>query len=287
MAGIFISYRREDAAGWAGRLSADLSAGFRKVKIFMDIDAIPPGVNYDEYITQAVGSCDVLIALIGPHWLTVADKRGRRRLDNTDDFTRIEIAAALKRNIRVIPALVGGAEVPAMEDLPEDLKPLARRQAYELADHRWADDCKRLIAALRPIVQTKNRTVHKVASALGLALLLGLAGYSAKTWYDHYLESKAHQAEVKRSEEMRIAEQTRSQEEARKAEATRTAEEARKAEATRIAEEAQKAEAMRIAEEARQAEARRVAREREQEQQKAAQDRAAAAKRRLVEARNT
>ena len=81
MPGIFISYRRDDAAGWAGRLSADLRAGLRGAAVFMDIDAIPPGVPYDDYIAQAVGSCDVLIALIGQHWLTITDKAGRRRLD--------------------------------------------------------------------------------------------------------------------------------------------------------------------------------------------------------------
>ena len=136
MAGVFICYRRDDSAGWAGRLCADLKAGLHGATVFMDIDAIPPGVPYDTYIGQAVGSCDVLIALIGPRWLAAADKAGRRRLEDQGDFTRIEIVTALKRNIRVIPALVGGAEVPAAEDLPADLKPLARRQCYELADHR-------------------------------------------------------------------------------------------------------------------------------------------------------
>ena len=140
MPGIFISYRRDDAAGWAGRLSADLREGLRGTPVFMDIDAIPPGVPYDDYIAQAVGSCDVLIALIGPHWLTVTDKAGRRRLDDPADLTRLEILAALQRNIRVIPALVGGAEMPAADELPDALKPLGRRQAYELADHRWNED---------------------------------------------------------------------------------------------------------------------------------------------------
>lgn len=133
----------------------------------MDIEAIPPGVRFDEYIAQAVGSCDVLIALIGPRWLAVTDKSGRRRLEDPGDFNRLEITTALKRNIRVIPALVGGAEIPAAEDLPADLKPLARRQSYELADHRWAADCERLILALRPIVKTKGPTVRNVLVGLG------------------------------------------------------------------------------------------------------------------------
>lgn len=188
MAGIFVCYRRDDTAGWAGRLCADLRAGLRGATVFMDIDAIPPGVRFDEYIAQAVGSCDVLIALIGPHWLTAADKSGRRRLEDPGDFTRIEIVTALNRNIRVIPALVGGAEVPTAEDLPADLKPLARRQSYELADHRWAADCERLLLALRPIVQTKRPTVRNVLLSVGLAVVLILAGYGVKVWHDQSAE---------------------------------------------------------------------------------------------------
>jgi hypothetical protein len=111
MAGIFICYRRDDAAGWAGRLHADLQAGLPGVDIFRDIDDIPPGVKYSAYIANAVGSCDVLIALIGPQWLTAGTAAGARRLDDPNDFIRLEITAGLQRDIRVIPALVGGARL--------------------------------------------------------------------------------------------------------------------------------------------------------------------------------
>jgi TIR domain len=184
MPGIFISYRRDDAAGWAGRLSADLRAGLRGAAVFMDIDAIPPGVPYDDYIAQAVGSCDVLIALIGPHWLTVTDKAGRRRLDDPADLTRLEILAALQRNIRVIPALVGGAEMPAADELPDALKPLGRRQAYELADHRWNEDCARLVQVLKPIVHAGGSTGRRVLAGAGLLLALLASGYGIKLWLD-------------------------------------------------------------------------------------------------------
>jgi len=249
MAGIFICYRRVDTAGWAGRLYADLKAGFRGVNIFMDIEAIPPGVNFDEYIAQAVGSCDVLIALIGPHWLTASDNTGKRRLDDLGDFTRIEIATALKRNIRVVPALLGGAKVPSPDDLPEDLKPLARRHGYELADHRWVEDCTKLIAALKPIVQTKSGVLHKVMGCLALALVLGLAGYGVNLWHDHHVESEARKAETARKAE----EHRQVQEANRRAEEAGQIEEARKAEQNRRIEEAQKTEAARKAEESRQA----------------------------------
>jgi TIR domain-containing protein len=184
MPGIFISYRRDDAAGWAGRLSADLRAGLRGASVFMDIDAIPPGVPYDDYIAQAVGSCDVLIALIGPHWLTVTDKAGRRRLDDPADLTRLEILAALKRSIRVIPALVGGAEMPATDELPDALKPLGRRQAYELADHRWNEDCARLVEVLKPIVHARSSVGRRLVVGAGVLLALLATGAGVKLWLD-------------------------------------------------------------------------------------------------------
>jgi len=184
MAGIFISYRRSDAEGWAGRLSDALKADLPGVNIFRDIEDIPPGVNFDTYIGDAVGSCDVLIALIGPRWLNVTDKDGRRRLDDPADFTRIEISTALKRNVRVIPALIGGAEMPAMESLPEDLKRLARRQAYDLSDRRWVEDCRTLAKQLKPTLAIPARSLNAKVAAIAFAVLacVTAAGFGIKLW---------------------------------------------------------------------------------------------------------
>src|SRR6266478_494516 len=118
MGTIFISYRRDDASAWAGRLSDTLKAILGRVSIFRDIEDIPPGVEFDSYIAQAVGSCDALLALIGPNWLSASDSAGGRRLDDPRDLTRLEIATALKRDIRVIPVLVAGAKMPGPPDLP-------------------------------------------------------------------------------------------------------------------------------------------------------------------------
>ena len=178
MAGIFICYRREDAAGWAGRLHADLQAGLPGVNIFRDIDDIPPGVKYSAYIANAVGSCDVLIALIGPQWLTAGTNAGARRLDDSDDFIRLEISAGLQRDIRVIPALVGGAKLPAQADLPADIRPLVQRQAYELSDHRWATDCQKLVAALKPLVHPGTGGTQRRIAAIAVVAALGLGGYA-------------------------------------------------------------------------------------------------------------
>jgi formylglycine-generating enzyme required for sulfatase activity len=131
---IFISYRREDSSGYAGRLYDRLSQHFGDDNIFMDIDPIEPGLDFVEVIEKAVGPCDVLIALIGRQWLTITDASGRRRLDNPEDFVRLEIKTALDRNIRVIPTLISGATMPQPEELPDELKKLARRNAIVISD---------------------------------------------------------------------------------------------------------------------------------------------------------
>ena len=146
---VFISYRREDSSGQAGRLYDALSKQLGPENVFMDVDTIDIGVEFKEAIESAVGSCDVLFAMIGPRWLTVVDSSGERRLEREDDFVRLEIETALMRNIRVVPALVGGALMPEPEDLPESLAPLARRNALEMADGpRWGYDVSRLVNLL-------------------------------------------------------------------------------------------------------------------------------------------
>jgi hypothetical protein len=149
---VFISYRREDTSGQAGRLYDALAKQFGQENVFMDVDTIDIGVEFNDAIESAVASCDVLFAMIGPRWLTVADSRGERRLSRADDYVRLEIETALARNIRVVPALVGGAVMPAADDLPGTLEPLARRNALEMADGpRWQYDVSRLVNLLERI----------------------------------------------------------------------------------------------------------------------------------------
>ena len=151
MAGIFINYRREDSAGWAGRLSRDLRASLGEDDVFEDIAAIEPGIDFAEAIAQKLVHVDVLLAVIGPRWLVAADtKTAKRRLDDPDDLVRQEIATALRRRIRVVPVLVGGATLPSVEELPEDLRELVRRNACELSDTRWDYDVQQLARRLRP-----------------------------------------------------------------------------------------------------------------------------------------
>lgn len=152
---IFVCYRRGDSAGHAGRLADALVDKFGPSSVFMDVDTIEPGVDFVEEIDRAVGHCDVLIALIGPQWLGAADSKGRR-LDDPNDLVRLEIETALERKIRVIPALVGGAEMPNQDQLPGVLASLARRNAFELSDRRFRSDVQMLFATLEKIAEQKT-----------------------------------------------------------------------------------------------------------------------------------
>jgi hypothetical protein len=154
---IFINYRREDSAGHAGRLYDALSRRFGDDHVFMDVDAIEPGDDFAEVVEQKVGSCDVLIALIGRHWLTATDRDGRRRLDKPNDWVRLEIQTALARKeTRVIPARVEGVEMPSPDHLPEPLRKLSHRMAVELRHARWGDDVGRLIKQLEDLAGARE-----------------------------------------------------------------------------------------------------------------------------------
>ena len=152
MGSIFLSYRREDAEGQAGRLYDDLVAVFGSDSVFMDVAAIQPGRDFRKAIDQSLNSCGVFLCLIGKNWLTATDPSGRRRIDDAADFVRIETVAALKRDIPVIPVQVQGATAVRPEQLPDDLKDLAYRNAVELTHPRWESDVQLLVNAVRPFV---------------------------------------------------------------------------------------------------------------------------------------
>src|SRR5215467_6621554 len=150
MAGkVFISYRRDDSAGYAGRVRDRLERELGRNLVFMDVDGIPLGTNFSKVLHEEVAKCDVLLAVIGPNWLDARDEHGNRRLDNPNDFVRIEIAAALQRSIPVIPLLLDGAKIPKADELPEDLKELQLRNGMEVRHASFQDDMDRLIRGLK------------------------------------------------------------------------------------------------------------------------------------------
>ena len=162
---VFVSYRRDDAAAYAGRLYDALAASFGAGNVFMDVDAICLGSDYRESIDGALESCDAAIALIGRGWLAAVDEDGKRRLDDPTDVLRMELEQALTHDLVVIPALVGGAALPDEEDLPASLAPLVRRQGIELRDSTWRDDVARLTRRLDEIAAAAQGAPTEAAPA--------------------------------------------------------------------------------------------------------------------------
>jgi membrane-associated protease RseP (regulator of RpoE activity) len=161
---IFISYRREDCPGHAGRLFDHLRARFGAESVFMDVTDIEAGVDFTDVLQRAVGSCDVLLAVVGREWLTCTDRNGQRRLDDPNDFIRLEIGIALTRDVRVIPVIVEGAAMPGASDLPPDLAALAKRQAVELRDARWIADVDNLADVLDRALSPKTAAIESSPS---------------------------------------------------------------------------------------------------------------------------
>lgn len=141
---VFISYRREETAPYAGRLYDAMVAKFGERNVFMDV-GLAPGVDFVEQITEVVSGCVVLIIVMGPSWASVSDEGGNARLADPDDFVRLEVETALRRHdVTPIPVLVAGAHMPKVEELPKEMRPLLRRNALEMSDARWSYDVGRL-----------------------------------------------------------------------------------------------------------------------------------------------
>ena len=149
VAKIFICYRRDDSAGHAGRVHDRLEHEFGADLVFMDVDSVPLGVNFITVLRDEVAKCNALLAVIGPNWLSANDDEGNRRLDNPNDYVRIEISTALQRDIRVIPILLDGARMPRANQLPEDLRDLAFRNLLQVRHVSFHSDMDKLIRELK------------------------------------------------------------------------------------------------------------------------------------------
>jgi len=183
---IFISYRRDDAGGFAGRLGDVLSSRYGAGNVFRDVDDIVAGSRFVAVLEEALAASDVFIPLIGRAWLD-RGPAGSPRLHDRDDYVRREIATALARDIRIIPVLLDGARLPGAQELPPELEPLISRQAITLDDRSWAADVEALVqaidaasAAASPVPGLPGS--HRPGSRRRLALLAGsaalvLAGY--------------------------------------------------------------------------------------------------------------
>ena len=187
MADIFVSYRRGDSAGHTGRLVDCLIRHFGGEAVFQDVQSIRVGSRWDDAIREGVRGCRVLVAVIGRDWLSPGSD-GLRRIDDPQDPVRQEILAALERGIAVIPVLVEGARMPAETALPEDLRALARWQAHELSDSRWAFDTERLmqmierVIGVAPVERTAAGGAGTGGSRLAVTGVAGLAVLVGAAW---------------------------------------------------------------------------------------------------------
>jgi hypothetical protein len=172
MRSIFISYRRSDTPGETGRLSDDLVKQFGEGAVFMDVSAITAGSDFRKAIDESIANCGVLLVIVGPEWLAATDDQGTHRLDDPMDFVRLEISAALKRDIPVIPVLVRGAKMPRADQLPPDVADLAYRNCVELTHVRWKSDLQLLLKALRPLVEDPAHAAPTSADATTVGLPL-------------------------------------------------------------------------------------------------------------------
>ena len=148
MKNAFISYRRQDSPGYVRALYDRLVHHFGSNKVFMDVDDIQLGSDFVNVLDNNLKGCAVMLVVIGNDWLTTTNAAGQRRLDNPADFVRLEVSRALQRGISVIPILVSGAQMPSEDELPDDLKPLARRQALELSNKNYDYSIRDLVKAL-------------------------------------------------------------------------------------------------------------------------------------------
>jgi TRAP-type mannitol/chloroaromatic compound transport system substrate-binding protein len=289
MAGkIFINYRRDDSISTAGRLHDRLAQTFGRKNLFMDVDHIPAGVDFVEYLHSQVAACGVFLAVIGPNWLDAKDDDGRRRFDNPDDFVTIEIAAALARKIRVIPVLVDGARTPKADKLPDSVKPLVRRNAVEIRNTQFGRDAEALVEKIREALSDKPARVDRwragaVAGAAAALLLVGwirLYGTAIPVslpWAaqpDTRQQAETERLAAARAEEERKAAAAAEEERRKQAEAKRQAGEAEQQRLAALAaeeEQRKQAEAKRQAEEAERQRLAALAAEEERRKQAAAE----------------
>ena len=175
MVQIFLSYRRNDVGGYAGRLSDALRERLGARSVFQDVTAIELGEAFTAAIDRALDECDAVLAIIGPGWLTASTSEGSPRLFQPDDYVRLELARTLQRQVRVVPVLVGGAGLPVADALPEDLWGLVKRQGIALRDESWHLDVESLVRSLRgePAVPTK-RSRRWLLTGAAAAVVVGL-----------------------------------------------------------------------------------------------------------------
>jgi hypothetical protein len=176
--GIFISYRRLDSKSDARSICQRLEKTFGKGKVFIDVDSIRPGENFQSVLKNDLEKCNTMVAVIGPRWLQLLrSSYGPTDSETSDDYVYLEVASALERKLPIFPVLVDGATMPEAKDLPDYLKPLAFRQAFSVRHESFPRDMLALEQELRRFVPTRGTWTWKLAVISGLSIIsLGVTG---------------------------------------------------------------------------------------------------------------
>lgn len=192
MVNVFISYRRDDSAGYAGRLTDALEKRLGKDTVFRDVEDIKPGEDFVKALERNLHNAKVFLVIIGKEWLTVKDSQGRRRLESPNDYVRIEIESALRLKGLIIPLLVEGAVMPKPEDLPQSISAIANLQAIEMTDSRWDEDIERLIKTFNAFheerpgkkgLASKSTWFWRITLSSALILITGILFFIFQTYF--------------------------------------------------------------------------------------------------------
>ena len=195
MVNVFISYRRDDSAGYSGRLADALEKRLGKDTVFRDVEDIKPGEDFVKAIERNLQNASAFLVIMGKDWLTVKDSQGRRRLENPKDYVRIEIESALRLDGLIIPVLVEGAVMPKPEELPRSIAAIANRQAIEMTDSRWDEDIERLIDTFNAFpderlkdkcLVSKNEWFGRItlsSALIALILITGILFFIFQTYF--------------------------------------------------------------------------------------------------------
>jgi formylglycine-generating enzyme required for sulfatase activity len=224
----FVNYRRDDSAPHALSIAQYLEREFGSRGVFLDIDRVRPGERFPKVLEERLNESRVMLVIIGPSWLTAANEAGQRRLDNPEDWVRVEIARALARGIPVIPVLVGGASLPRRSDLPEDLQPLVDHQVATITTNGFRTEMAGLARDLRDILRPRSRWPLAAGAAAAMVATVGLVlylwGYPLSRVAALIMPDTAARSEAPASQDAATADAARQQKEAEAA-----AEERRKA----------------------------------------------------------
>jgi hypothetical protein len=179
MSTVFISYRRETTAGEARALFNSLASQLGQRAVFMDVDSISLGRDFRRELQRTLSSCDIMLVLIDKDWATLKDEKGRARLENADDYVRMEVESGLRRDIVVTPVLVRGGRMPLAEELPAEIRDLAYRECSELSHNRWASDVQEMIRRLgltQAVTPLPRRPIPMILCVLAVLayLVLGI-----------------------------------------------------------------------------------------------------------------